>query len=86
MAERAEEKFYFRPLNATEGWVEDFTAGLRRSPGADAVALVASDQTEANAESAERWLHAYFQKFSGRSLAEELIAERRDEGRRESGS
>ncbi len=50
------------------------------------MALIASPEVEAEAESAERWLHAYFQKFSGRSLADELIAERRDEARRESGS
>ena len=31
----------------------------------------------------ERQLHAYFQKFKGRSLANELIAERREEARRE---
>ena len=43
-------------------------------------------ETEANAESAEQRLHAYVRKFSGRSLADELIAERRDEAQRESGS
>lgn len=31
----------------------------------------------------ERRLHAYFRKFQGRSLANELIAERREEARRE---
>ena len=85
MAEPAEERFYFRPPNAT-GWTEDFSPGHRRSHRADGVALIASPEFEAEAESAERWLHAYFQKFSGRSLAGELIAERRDEARRESGS
>ncbi len=34
-------------------------------------------------EAVERRLHAYFRKFEGRSLAEELIAERREEARRE---
>lgn len=32
---------------------------------------------------AERRLRAYFSKFKGRSLADELIAERREEARRE---
>ena len=31
----------------------------------------------------ERRLHEYFRKFEGRSLADELIAERREEARRE---
>ena len=31
----------------------------------------------------ERRLRAYFKKFEGRSLADELIAERREEARRE---
>ncbi len=35
------------------------------------------------AQAVERRLHAYFQKFEGRSLADELIAERRKEARRE---
>ena len=34
-------------------------------------------------EAVERRLHEYFRKFEGRSLAEELIAERREEARRE---
>ena len=34
-------------------------------------------------EAVERRLHAYFRKFEGRSLADELIAERREETRRE---
>ena len=34
-------------------------------------------------EAVERRLHAWFRKFEGRSLAEELIAERREEARRE---
>ncbi|MCY4451966.1 MAG: AbrB/MazE/SpoVT family DNA-binding domain-containing protein [Immundisolibacterales bacterium] len=34
-------------------------------------------------EAVERRLHAHFRKFEGRSLAEELIAERREEARRE---
>ena len=34
-------------------------------------------------EAVERRLHAHFRKFEGRSLAEELIAERRDEARKE---
>ena len=85
MAEPTEEMFYFRPPNATS-WTEDFSPGHRRSHGADGVALIASPEVEAEAESAERWLHAYFQKFSGRSLADELIAERRDEARRAPGS
>ena len=34
-------------------------------------------------EAVERRLHAYFRKFEGRSLAAELIAERREEARRE---
>ena len=66
--------------------VEDFTLGRRRSPGAGSVALSASREVEAKAESAERRLHAHFRKFQGRSLAEELIAERRDEARRDAGS
>ena len=38
------------------------------------------------ADAVERRLHALFQRFEGRSLAGELIAERREEVRRESGS
>ena len=34
-------------------------------------------------ESVERRLHSFFQRFEGRSLADELIAERREEARRE---
>ena len=34
-------------------------------------------------DAVERRLRAYFEKFKGRSLAEELIAERREEARRE---
>ena len=34
-------------------------------------------------EAVERRLHDHFRKFEGRSLAEELIAERREEVRRE---
>ena len=34
-------------------------------------------------EAVERRLHAWFRKFEGRSLAEERIAERREEARRE---
>ena len=34
-------------------------------------------------ESVERRLHSYFRKFEGRSLADELIAERREEVRQE---
>lgn len=44
-----------------------------------------SVNAKAEADSAEQWLHAYFKKFRGRSLANELIAERRDDARRESG-
>ena len=33
---------------------------------------------------AEERLHNFFQRFEGRSLADELIAERREEARRES--
>ena len=35
------------------------------------------------AQAVERRLHAYFQEFEGRRLADELIAERRKEARRE---
>ena len=35
-------------------------------------------------EAVERRLHEYFRKFDGRSLSDELIAERREEYRRES--
>ena len=35
-------------------------------------------------DSVERRLHEYFRKFEGRSLADELIAERRKEARHES--
>ena len=34
-------------------------------------------------EAVERRLHGYFRKFDGRSLAEELIAERREEARKD---
>ena len=44
-----------------------------------------SVNAEAEADSAEQWLHTYFEKFKGRSLADELITERRDDARRESG-
>ena len=37
-------------------------------------------------EAIERRLHEYFRRFEGRSLADELIAERREEYRRESGA
>ena len=38
----------------------------------------------APAEAAEKRLHSFFRQFEGRSLADELIAERREEARRES--
>ena len=37
-------------------------------------------------EAVERRLHARFRQFEGRSLAEELIAERREEARKEEDS
>ena len=38
----------------------------------------------APADAAEERLHGFFRRFEGRSLADELIAERREEARRES--
>lgn len=38
---------------------------------------------ESRSEALQRQLHAYFSKFKGRSLADELIAERRAEAQRE---
>ena len=38
----------------------------------------------ATANAAEERLHGFFRRFEGRSLADELIAERREEARRES--
>ena len=56
-------------------------------PGENLLARVENDRLIVEkAEAVERRLHAYFRKFEGRSLAEELIAERRDEARRESKS
>ena len=38
----------------------------------------------ASADAAEKRLRTFFRRFEGRSLADELIAERREEARRES--
>ena len=38
----------------------------------------------APADAAEERLHSFFRRFEGRRLADELIAERREEARRES--
>ena len=38
----------------------------------------------ASADAAEKRLRSFFRRFEGRSLANELIAERREEARRES--
>ena len=70
-----------RCLEPAAGSAEDLTPELRRSPSADGVVPTASSEIEAKAESAKQWLHAYFRKFRGRSLADELIAERRNEAR-----
>lgn len=54
-------------------------------PGENLLAHVENERLIVEkAEAVERRLHAYFRKFQGRSLAEELMAERRDEARRES--
>ena len=56
-------------------------------PGENLLARVENDRLIVEkAEAVERRLHTYFRKFEGRSLAEELISERRDEARRESKS
>lgn len=53
-------------------------------PGETLVARVEGEHLVIEkAESVERRLHAYFRRFAGRSLADELIAERREEVRRE---
>ena len=53
-------------------------------PGEILVARVEDEQLVIEKpEAVERRLHEYFRKFEGRSLAEELIAERREEARRE---
>ena len=53
-------------------------------PGETLVARVEDEQLVIEKpEAVERRLHEYFRKFEGRSLAEELIAERREEARRE---
>ena len=44
----------------------------------------ASRTPVAPADAAEERLHSFFRRFEGRSLADELIAERREEARRES--
>ena len=56
-------------------------------PGDTLVARVEDDHLVIEKpESVERRIRARFRKFTGRSLADELVAERREEARRESGS
>ena len=59
--------------------VERALAELFAPTVADQAALA---PTESRA--AEERLHSFFRRFEGRSLADELIAERREEARRES--
>lgn len=66
-------------------------AALRKAlgfqPGEALIARVEAERLVVEkAAAAERRLHEYFRKFEGRSLADELIAERREEAARESRS
>ena len=62
--------------------VERLLAGLFAPTVADQAALAPTEGRPAGA--AEVRLHNFFRRFEGRSLADELIAERREEARRES--
>ena len=72
-------------LEAAERMLAEFSAPITDQT---AVAL-AKARTESRApfappRAAEQRLHSFFRRFEGRSLADELIAERREEARRES--
>ena len=62
--------------------VERTLAELFASTGADQAAMAPTEGRSSGA--AEERLHSFFRWFEGRSLADELIAERREEARRES--
>ena len=62
-------------LDAVEHMLAEFAPVTDRRTAATAVAP---------ADAAEERLRGFFRRFEGRSLADELIAERREEARRES--
>ena len=77
------------PDNALDT-VRRVLAGLSESTIAHQTALALGETpaggcaVAARADMAEQRLHSFFRQFEGRSLADELIAERREEARGES--
>ena len=69
--------------------VERVLAGLSEPTIAHQAALALGETPTggravvAPADAAEKRLHGFFRQFEGRSLADELIAERREEARKE---
>ena len=64
------------------GTIERLLAGLFAPAVTDQAGAAPMEDRPAGA--AEERLHGFFRRFEGRSLADELIAERREEARRES--
>ena len=70
--------------------VERVLAELSESTVADQTAMAPGEVPAGGhavvspADAAEKRLHSFFRQFEGRSLADELIAERREEARGES--
>ena len=73
-------------LEAAERMLAEFSAPTihDRTAVAPAKARTEDRAPVAPPRAAEQRLHSFFRRFEGRSLADELIAERREEARRES--
>ena len=73
-------------LNTAEHMLAGLSASSITHPAALALAKMRTDgrPVVAPADAAEERLHSFFRQFEGRSLADELIAERREEARGDS--
>ena len=73
-------------LDAAERVLSQLPSSSTKRPAPLAAGAKTTDDgpTVASADAAEKRLRSFFRKFEGRSLANELIAERRAEARRES--
>ena len=72
-------------LEAAERMLAEFSAPITDQTAVALAKARAEDRAPvAPLRAAEQRLHSFFRRFEGRSLADELLAERREEARRES--
>ena len=73
-------------LDAAERVLSELPSSSTKRPAPLAAGAKRTDDPPvvASADAAEKRLRRFFRRFEGRSLADELIAERREEARRES--